>query len=259
MIAKNFRMIIGLLIVAVLAIVGSLLFANNIGPASVQSQDGWPTLVPPDPTVAAQFLNMPACCDDQNPTIITLSPEQSLLATQNALASQQTSPETVATSDVVFQGQYFEPSADWVIYTDVKSGYSFAYPANFTVIPSEETGLQTDVFNRRFDDGLSYNASSYALFHLSVFAFDDKPTEASMMSYIASRHTFDATFWSVVEESNVELAKGYSGVKQVLKPQKGQQKTRIFLEHMGRVFLFVYFDSTYNDVAGKILESAVLP
>jgi hypothetical protein len=165
-----------------------------------------------------------------------------------------------ANSEAVTMGEFLAPADDWVTYIDATYGYSFDYPANFLVVPASKTGYQTDIFNRS-NDGFWYNPADFQNFHVGIIVFEDKTADSDLESYVHSRHKFDTLAISIVEESWIELAKGYSGFKQILKSVKGRIETRVFIEHSGKVYviIFVKSNSAYIDTFEKLLGTLKLP
>lgn len=140
MFTRNSQMIIGLFIVVALAVAGSLLLSNNVGPAAIQSQSGGPTPPPPDFTAFAESY----CCDSGTPKVMTPSTEQVALWTEVAQTQEARFTDVAPTSTPLPSVKYLDPSGSWATYTDPDYGYKFDYPDNWFIV-EEMVGKQKGI------------------------------------------------------------------------------------------------------------------
>ncbi|MBI3241036.1 MAG: hypothetical protein HYZ49_01920 [Chloroflexi bacterium] len=236
----------------VLAFAGFWLLLISTQPGVVQGQDSWPTLIPPDLTVAAEFANMPSCCNDEKPIYETPSEEQIVLLTQAAESPQANTNVPVET--LVPEGQILAPSDGWVTYKDPIYGYTFDYPANWFV---ENDGVTTIVHN------VSPGAPpKYSLSFLNIWIGprEDIVAYGSFETYLNDpKHTVPAE-WLISQDTKT-LPNGYQIVQRKQKAVVGTGFLFIYLTDGNQVYEIHVneLNSPYLDVVDRLIESFTIP
>jgi len=164
--SKSTALILGVILVALFGV-----FWATSRPNVARGQDDLPpSPEPPDPTLLAEFAQMPDCCADEVVTTpgpdevtLTVPPPEEVTTTPPSPTQQVERP----------MGKYMAPSDEWTTYQDLSYGYSFEYPVNFTILPSAPNS-ETHVTNRPLNDGQGYyDPFSEERFSVIIVVFQD--------------------------------------------------------------------------------------
>ncbi len=257
MFARNSQMIIGLLIVATLAVAGSLLLANNVGPAAIQSQSGGPTPPPPDFTAFAESY----CCDSGTPKVMTPSTEQVALWTEVA-QTQEARQFALSGPTAIPIGQYLAPSGEWTIYVDATFGYRFEYPANWSV---KQDTFDNVVRVYNVAPGLMHpkNVLDPARIKITISTPQEIKGYSSLDAYLSDPTRALPPDMLIHQESQT-LNNGYVVVSRGIKSQLGETPTEtlsVYIANSNNTIALSAFplNSKYIEVVDHIVQSLVIP